>query len=503
MRWLWIFLFLQCGLAFGHAELLQKQLVPQPSIEQQPNELRLLFNETVEPLRVELLGAAGPIDLPAWQHQGEQLLQPLPELDPGQYWLRWQVRSLDGHPVNQDWRWQWGEHQQIETAFEAESLDALWHWLWPVLLLPLMLLLVGQRLLFTVLPAWPLWPLWPLLVLQSLYWLSLTPSPPPWPWLLLALAGLCSLLMASWPRVRAVSVAVLLLASVSVQGHANAFPLWLQFVYALHWVLAALWFAALTQLCLQAPLLGLERLRTWLACFSAWALPLLLVTVLAGASLVWQQLGWPLYWPVNLYQGLLLAKLGLLSAILLLAAWHRWGLPKRLKRGLPKNHAWVAVLWVEWALLLILLWVTAVMATQAPRTGHGGEQTSNVELYVANHQQQGQVEDWRYEILWSLQAGEFHVQVAFLHQDKPQPPEELSLRLLVGDDLPLTLPFVWQGGVLSASWPQSLQTQAAVLDIQWLLDDFRLTQQIWPVPDELLAASRPEEPLGQKVHNVH
>ncbi len=481
------------GPLWAHAQLLEVQWSPNPSTEQAPQTLRLLFNEPIEPLSLRLIGSQGDLELPAWQHQAERLEQSLPELPPGHYWLTWRVRSVDGHVVSGDLPWQWGEHQQQEWQLPQEPGNwrtVAWPgWLLAASTLLLMLYLVGNcLLLLSGLPVRPWFGLpLPLLVGFQAWWQAggheIQWRAP----VLLAIAWLLyRLAYSSYPKLAAMLVSGLLLTAVIGQGHSAVWPLWLQLVYGLHWLLAALWLAALAHLCRSLPNLDQAALSQWLRQFSQRAWWLLLLALAAGSALLWQQ-SWP--WQANSYSGLLLLKLGLLSMILMLAAWHRWALLPALVAWQRTNAdlTWTDLrrraaisLHLELGLLVIMLLVTAIMAQQPPRLITPLQATQPEPLASGGRVGQGSVSPWDYWWHWREQDGQWQLRMGFSQEQRAIRPEAVELRLWLQDQ-ELSLEHQWQGSVLQASLPP-LASEQLELEIRWLRNDFAWSSLQWQLP---------------------
>jgi putative copper export protein len=162
-----------------------------------------------------------------------------------------------------------------------------------------------------------------------------------------------------------VSGAVLVAVSFTLTGHTSTgdrrallAPLLLA-----HLLIVAFWFGALWPLCLVSLRESWERVARVVAVFSAaalWLVPLILVAgvamavfLLPNAAALWQP-----------YGALLIAKVVLFAVLLGCGAYNKWRLGPDLARGeLQAGRRFRNVVIVEYVLMVIVLSVTAVLTT--------------------------------------------------------------------------------------------------------------------------------------------
>jgi methionine-rich copper-binding protein CopC len=93
------------GLAQAHAVLKKASPAAGAVLKQAPAEVRLTFNETIEPRFSQIdvatskggKVATGPLAVDPQDRK--QILVSLPPLDPGRYKVKWRVLSVDSHKV--------------------------------------------------------------------------------------------------------------------------------------------------------------------------------------------------------------------------------------------------------------------------------------------------------------------------------------------------------------------------------------------------------------------
>jgi hypothetical protein len=93
------------GLAHAHAVLKKASPAAGSVLKQAPAEIRLHFNESIEPRfsQIELTASkggkisTGPLTVDPQNRS--QVLVTLPPLDPGRYKVKWRVLSVDSHKV--------------------------------------------------------------------------------------------------------------------------------------------------------------------------------------------------------------------------------------------------------------------------------------------------------------------------------------------------------------------------------------------------------------------
>lgn len=132
----------------------------------------------------------------------------------------------------------------------------------------------------------------------------------------------------------------------------------------LHLAGSAIWLGLLAVLVLVHKRLGEEaadamRRVSRMAIWAAWAI------VVSGAVNAWLRVGGIGDLFTSTYGLLMLAKLVLMSAAIALAAWHRRANLPRLSAAEVKERFW-RILWVDVALLLVVVAIAGVLSRQAP-----------------------------------------------------------------------------------------------------------------------------------------
>jgi methionine-rich copper-binding protein CopC len=93
------------SVAQGHARVESSQPKPDSEFQAAPKEIRLQFNETIEPAfsKIELVDPKqAQVKLPRPEldkANPKVMFSPLPALAPGRYQVRWTAMSHDGHKV--------------------------------------------------------------------------------------------------------------------------------------------------------------------------------------------------------------------------------------------------------------------------------------------------------------------------------------------------------------------------------------------------------------------
>lgn len=376
-----LLLFAAAPALHAHAVLLSASPPDGSLLPSAPASLRLTFNEGVRPLVLRLVAPDGTeTDLTGAASGGVDLVVPLPALDHGTHVLSWRVVSADGHPIPGSLLFSVAEVTRGATGAVAADTPlraalwlarftlaagliigvggALFGWIAPLTARARRLLAAALVLGTVSAPVF--------LGLHGLDALGLgfdaLASAAPWqaaagtsfgPSLALAvLAGVLGL-AGLWARPLAVSAALMLGLSYASSGHAGA--AWPQALtrpmVALHLGALTVWIGALIPLALD--LRGLRR-------FSALIPAVLIVLVGSGAGLAVIQLGPdPAHWQ-SAYGAILAAKLGVLAALLGLAAWNRWGLtPAAMAGDATAQSRMQRIIRAELALALIILALTA------------------------------------------------------------------------------------------------------------------------------------------------
>jgi copper transport protein len=409
--------------AAAHASLIDTDPVDGAVLPQAPDQVVFTFNETVrltgQPITV--YDADGQrVDSTATASGPEVTVVPREELTDGTYVVGWFVLSADGHPVSGSLTFSVGERSDVVAAPPAapESSQAVLaasgalHVLMYVGLLLaagfgffVALILPGSfagqrprariRLVTRVAAVTSMASAVALVPVasvraQALELADLVSAFDPG--LVVAdllLAGLLVLGLGAvlavlsdappTPRARAVLLAGGLVAAVapSVAGHTRAYQpeLLLVATDALHLMAGATWLGGLAGLVLTLrDLAGRERLAALtLARFSGLAAGLLLAVATTGTLLSWRILGGWAPFLDTIYGGLLLAKLGLVLVVVMVAAWNRWRLLPQVSRaagfadrGRTAGMVQRAVS-VEMVLLVSALGVTGFLVDQSPR----------------------------------------------------------------------------------------------------------------------------------------
>jgi copper transport protein len=352
-----ILLWLFAAPAAAHAVLLATEPADLSVLEHGPARIELRFNENVIPLAVQVLNAerrvvAGP---GGWQAVDDRVTLALPPLTQGSYIATWRVLSADSHPVVGSISF------GIRTAAMGSALVAtepVWTYLrvGTRFVLDAALLGVGGLVLFAVVfTRQPLRRLTTGLALGALIVLpiylfvhgldlaggALAGALPAVALASTSRAALLWLLAVAlvlvWLRRPGATLGwttiALLAGGFALTGHAaTAPPPWLAApVLALHAGIAAFWIGALPALWHAAHTPAAADLATR---FSTRAMALVPVLLVAGLVLgLLQTGGVPSRLVTTDYGLLLLAKIAAVASALALAAYNRWRLLPRLRRG--------------------------------------------------------------------------------------------------------------------------------------------------------------------------
>jgi copper transport protein len=365
------------GAARAHAALVRADPADGQVLPAAPARVHLSFNEPVRPLVVRLFEAGGRVlrELAVERHDGTIMVAMPPDLGTGSHVLSYRVISTDGHPVAGSLTFSVGEAggtavRPIESASGTGSLL----WLSRVVLYAGLLIGVGGAFF----RAW----LTPdlrdrattgLLVsalgagalaasaapgLQGLDALGRpladVTSPDIWragldttygrtvvAALLALAAAAASLVVRDATSRKGLSLAALVGTGVAfaVSGHASsAPPQWLtRPAILIHGVAIAYWIGALAPL---AVLLrrGEPGILKIVRRFSDIAVPAVAALVITGAVLAWIQVRDPAALLATAYGRILIAKVGLVVALLALAAINRFRLTPALGQGRPAER---------------------------------------------------------------------------------------------------------------------------------------------------------------------
>lgn len=197
--------------------------------------------------------------------------------------------------------------------------------------------------------------------------------------MLLAVTGLGLLLasmasrrsIAAWPggMIGVAGISLLLLAFVQV-GHTRGEPRGvLAALLCLHLLAVAFWMAALAPLFRLASATDAAQAGTVLARFGRIGMLFVPLLVAAGLGLAWLLLGGAEAMFTTAYGQLLLGKLGLVTALLALAALNKLRLVPALARGDARARRRLRLSIVAEALLMaaVLLWTAALTTLASPR----------------------------------------------------------------------------------------------------------------------------------------
>lgn len=380
-------LVLCTGAAFAHASLLSSDPPDGALIDAAPPTLTLTFNEPVRPLVARLTQADGEtqmLDPP--RVEGLSLIYPLPPATgQGTQLFSWRVTSEDGHPLAGGTLFSVGTETAMtgESGAAAPALTRALVWAARAGLVLSVLLAVGGAAFRALVGRDPsalprraaavgllLLPL--VLGAQGLDLLGLPPSglfgAAPWregaagaPGLALLLTGaaLCAVwLRAPW------GLAVLLAGlGAATSGHAaTAAPrLFMRPAVAIHVIAAALWIGALWPLARSLP--DPAPLRRFGA-----VIPWVLAALIASGSAIMlvQLRHLPALWQTD-YGRVMLAKLGLVGGLLLVALVNRLRLTGRAEAGAPGPLRRAIV--VELALAVLIVGTLALWRfTPPPRS---------------------------------------------------------------------------------------------------------------------------------------
>lgn len=353
--------------AFAHAQLQSSDPAENAVLDTAPETVRLVFNEPVSALRIDLIGPGGEsTDLLADTQSGATTTIELPEgLVTGTHVLSWRVASTDGHPIGGSLIFSIGNITGTGAAVvSGDRAVAIALWGGKLVLFLALFIGVGGAA-FGAMAALPI-PAQRAAALVSLVGLLVAP-------LTLALQGLDALglpltaiftaeagqggfltsygatavcaTLAFAAAVLALTIPVLsrwlgLFAyclgalSLALSGHASAAePQWLtRPAVFLHLAGILAWIGALLPLWLWLRD-GSDEATRALARFSRYIPYAVGPLVLSGAVLAGIQLGWPGPHWFALYTGILAAKLVLLALLFGLAIWNRFRLTEPALHG--------------------------------------------------------------------------------------------------------------------------------------------------------------------------
>lgn len=393
--------------AAAHAVLMQATPAANQQLDAAPKELELTFNENVGPVFFKVLDRAGketgkPGEL---RIDGNSLFLPLGEpLANGTYIVTYRVISADTHPVGGSFAFAIGE--PVASGAEAASGGAASAWVLPtylnrIVLYTSVLLAAGSALLLLIM-SWPaavepglrrqgriaaIVALLTFVVAMAFGGADIVAGGPgalfsgaTWSAAMKstlsvsAAIGIPGALLALWAFGSKAEWALwtgfaLLVASFLVTGHAaTAVPVWLAATnVGLHLIGGAFWFAAF------APLVATSRTGApgdaakVMDQFSARALWLVGAVLLSGVIISWIQVRSPANLTSTDYGQRLLVKLGLVLAILAIAAWNKTSLTPALARNEATAGAKMArSIRVESVVMLLIVAAAASLTLPTP-----------------------------------------------------------------------------------------------------------------------------------------
>jgi len=374
--------------ALAHASLLTTTPANNDLLSAPPAEVRMNFNEPVGILSFALLGPDGQKhDLTSVTKGGDTVTVPMPSgLPQGTEALTWHIVSADGHPVGGTLVFSIGRITGSVEQAQTDQVVAIAIWLTRVLVyvglfvgagglvfgaitpLPTQ----GQRISFALIGIGAVAALLSI-GLQGADGLGLNLDglldPHTWAtgWgttyamtivaVLVAYAlGALSGFVPPWPqRVLALLALIAVGTALALSGHASAAdPQWLtRPAVFLHVTAVCFWIGSLMPLGLLL-LRGGPEAEIALERFSAIIPYALLPLVVAGGALAVVQLGtFGLSW-LTPYAAILAAKLVLVLALFLLAAWNRWRLTRPALDGSDRGR-WRLALSVRTEIVIVLL----------------------------------------------------------------------------------------------------------------------------------------------------
>lgn len=415
---------IQCFTAtasLAHAEFRGSEPQSNAILETPPENVALIFSETVGPLSISWRLPDGREVPTTAKSGGKSLFIPLPaEVDQGTYVLKWRVASSDGHPISGALVFSIGEvtaatesELTLQVAIPAVVLHAgmvialvllvatalfnqfvapltLWStrlaYASAALVIPFGFALVGAEGLDRLgLPI--------TLIFIEDVWLEGLKSPQ------LRTIGLSILasLLAFWsvrsqrrsPALLAWGLAAL---SFAVSGHALAGSGWVApALTSLHAFALIFWIGGLPPL-MVAVAVGDNAMRTTvLRRFSTIAFPIVILLIGSGSGLILIQS--PTLQTASSPWGQLLSiKLVLVAVMLCLALWHRFGLPARAAVGMSANPKHTLALEVALGFVVLVLAMGFRLApppandpiTPGPTVHiHGAEAMIDVEASIA------------------------------------------------------------------------------------------------------------------------
>ena len=346
------------GPAFAHAVLVYANPAEGAALANAPQIIQLRFNEPVQALVLRVIDAQGKTHDLTPTSQGEEIAADLPkDLPPGTQVLSYRVVSLDGHPVGASVSFSIGRTQSASAPAKQSPAVAIALWATRALDLTLLLGGAGMAFFFAFLAQARPSPrfgrasngalgvgmaLAAISVgLQGLDLLGLPLASladlAPWraalgtsfaATALFELVAFAMAALAMRQKIASKALGLLVLGCIgcarAASGHAAlADPIWLMRpAIFLHAGAAAVWAGAL------APLIWLattnaEAFKIALRRFSAIAVTTVAVLLLLGCVIAGVQMREPAALLDTDYGRLLSLKLGLVSALLLLALWNR------------------------------------------------------------------------------------------------------------------------------------------------------------------------------------
>jgi len=459
-----LFMMVLSSQAMAHAVLQGTQPVNGSLQAEFPDLMFLRFSEPVAPIRLQLLDGSGmPVELAAIQAVNNELhFSPRTPQGDGQYILSYRVMSQDAHPIGGSIAFAVGDAQVPELSSVDNSnpvslflfrinraiylvavLSSIGLVLFPLLFIfpagtesmqRISLMISTGIGIATGMIGMGLWGLLladvpPTYILRSEIW-ALADSSSLSVSTALATLGLVLIMMSSWADFRlpgkllAIAGVLVTASSFSMSGHAAATDPWWFFapIFALHVLMAAIWFGALVLLYYLARRESSSDTTTIFQQFSRRVTVLVVLLLLCAAVISWYQIGTLDNLFGTDYGRWLLIKLGLVMTVLLLAAANRWYfVPALAGQGMTGQRRLRKAVCIETLLVIVVLAVTTVLASTPMPTRNVADASKTITLT-------GYGEISLVFIIEPGQVGDNSVSMAFAHGGHNIEPMEVVLR---------------------------------------------------------------------------
>ena len=396
--------------ALGHAQLLETVPAANDVLPSSPAEIRLVFNEPVSVLAMQIRDGRGNL-VPVGSEvgvEGNNVVLPLPvQLAEGQYYVAFRVLSADAHTISESFGFGVGSERRetSDVMRPAPAASELWPALWSGIarwLFMLALLSSAGFVIFRQLVTVPTsiddWMLrtigstarWGLLAVAAYWVASAVAMAGVAVWSLqgittvagttlgtsLAIAALGLVALALAPgrasRVWTLAGAALLILSRVITGHpASREPEFiLQSLMAAHVAAAAFWLAALVVLLRAMRSLSTEAAGAVVADFGRIAIVAVgIVLTVAGITTAILHLATPAAMLTTTYGLLLTAKLVGVLALFALAAYHKLRATSPLVSGDSEvGRRFQTSLRLELIVLLVVIAISTAVASTPPES---------------------------------------------------------------------------------------------------------------------------------------